>query len=150
MPVEIYCSGTYGRRIRRVTNTAGLRHILGSLWSSVPPTGCANAPLAPAPSATITGLPAAPGADALIDLNFHSQPLAQAKVATVVFALGAAADVTFTVNLPQGTTGTQAATAIAAAAQWGASLGAVHAGAQVTVTNNHATDSLTKLTVSIA
>jgi hypothetical protein len=148
MPVEIYCSGTYGRRVRRVANTAGLRHILGSLWSSVPPTGCANA--APAQSATITGLPAAPGADALIDLNFHGQPLAQAKVATVVFALGAAPDVTFTVNLPQGTTGTQAATAIAGAAQWGASLGAAHAGARVTVTNNHATDSLTKLTVGIA
>jgi hypothetical protein len=145
----------FGHRIRKVASVTGMWRIAGDLWTALAlkhhPSAHAAAPVAPAPAATITGLPAAPGGTAIIDLNFHSAPAAKAYTATVVVKLGAAADVTFTVPVASGATGNQFATTLAAAAGWPADLAAVKGtGAAVNVNNNHGADSLTKLTVAFA
>jgi hypothetical protein len=132
-----------------------MRRVAGNIWTSI--TNLGHYPASPnwvapavvVPTATVGGLPAAPGASATIDLDFHAAPAAQAFTANIVYAIGAAADVSFAVQITAGMTGTQAATAIAGAAGWGADLAATKTGARVSVRNNHATDNLVKLTVAI-
>lgn len=116
-------------------------------WSNWEEEGIPAASVTPA----ITGIPAAVGASATVQIQTGGKGLDAAAVATVTIKHGTAADVVFTVNIPKGEQGHGILAEIAKAAQWAANDLAVSvAGAQMTVTNNHATDALTKLTVSLA
>jgi hypothetical protein len=99
----------------------------------------------------IAGLPAAPGAAAIVQIQTGGKGLAAQATATIVVKQGTAADVTFTVTIPAGEQGHGILAEIAKAPEWAANdLAVTVAGATMTVTNNHATDDLVKLTVALA
>lgn len=146
MAVELYLKAGFGRRIRRVSSTAGLRHILGSLWTSMTAYGAAGAP-----SAVVTGVPVTgngTGAAATINLNFHQHP-APANATITVAGTYDGTPFTFTQAITAGQTANQVASALAANAGWPAGLTAGAAGATVTAEPANSLV-LSALTVTIA
>lgn len=117
-------------------------------YPDLPSTEIAPGAVAP----TITGIPAAAtGGQATVQIQTGGKGLSAAAVATITIKQGTAADVTFTVNIAKGEQGHGILVEIAKAPEWAANdLATVVAGATMTVTNNHATDQLTKLTVTLA
>ena len=100
---------------------------------------------------TIARLPAAVGADATVQISTGGKGLAAQATATIVIKQGTGADVTFTATIPAGEQGHGILAEIAKAPEWAANdLAVVVAGNTMTVTNNHATDDLVKLTVALA
>lgn len=64
MALELYLKPGFGRRLRRVTSTAGLRHILDGLWTSLTNYGTPAVAVKPVNTAApaITPASAVPGA----------------------------------------------------------------------------------------
>lgn len=146
MPSELYFKTNYGRRIRMIAQaaTAGLKHLAGSLWSSlelytVTPPG--NLPL------TGNGVNSAS-----VTLNFNGQPLRADSTATLTVNIGGGPEV-FTVPLDEGTTASEAAAQIVAVvgadADWPVELGIAAVANIISVTPDTGT-TLSAFSVAVA
>jgi hypothetical protein len=60
MLYELYLKSGFGRRIRPVSSVAGMRRILGNLWTSI--AGYGHGTVAPFPKPTVTTAPSISGA----------------------------------------------------------------------------------------
>lgn len=124
MPVELYAKPPFGRRLRRVSSTAGLRQICCNLWTSIPGLGKAAATGAPGAA---TGIPAtgvgvtapknlpitgdAAGTQkTTIVFDSQNKTLAAAGTLTITYNIGAA-DVVLTVATKVGDDGNKIAVA---------------------------------------